>query len=138
METLSNPVRQHSTAGVNVLGKETLNSPALLSLEALSFIVRLEHEFGERRQMLLRRRLARQLEINAGKYPDFLPATERIRSGDWQVAAPPKDLLDRRVEITGPPDRKMIINAMNSGANVYMADFEDACSPTWEKSSPRR
>ena len=74
----------------------------------------------------------RQQEIDAGQLPDFLPETAHIREGDWTVAPIPNDLLDRRVEITGPVDRKMIINALNSGANVFMADFEDSNSPTWQ------
>ena len=77
------------------------------------------------------RRRARKAELDAGVRPDFLSATEEIRAGDWRVAPPPDDLQDRRVEITGPIDRKMMINALNSGARVFMADFEDACSPTW-------
>ena len=77
------------------------------------------------------RRRARKAELDAGVRPDFLSATEEIRAGDWRVAPPPDDLQDRRVEITGPVDRKMMINALNSGARVFMADFEDACSPTW-------
>src|SRR5581483_9715107 len=79
---------------------------------------------------LLDRRAARQQEIDSGKLPDFLPETREIRESDWTVAPIPKDLLDRRTEITGPTDRKMIINALNSGASMYMADFEDANSPT--------
>ena len=92
---------------------------------------RLVREFDPQREGLLRRRAERQREIDAGKFPDFLPETAHIRQADWSVAPIPRDLQDRRVEITGPTDRKMIINALNSGANVYMADFEDANSPTW-------
>jgi malate synthase len=104
----------------------------ILSDEALSFAAALQKEFGPRREELLRAREERKARLDAGELPDFLPETREIREGDWTVAPIPPDLLDRRVEITGPVDRKMIINALNSGANVFMADFEDANSPTWE------
>ena len=103
----------------------------ILSADALRFVERLVREFGPQREELLRGRAKRQREIDAGQRPDFLPETEHIRRADWTVAPIPRDLQDRRVEITGPTDRKMIINALNSGASVYMADFEDANSPTW-------
>src|SRR5713226_1939366 len=103
----------------------------MLTPEAQAFLTKLARTFESRRQHLLARRRVRQQEIDAGHLPDFLPETTSIRQQEWTVAAIPKDLLDRRVEITGPVDRKMIINALNSGANVYMADFEDANSPTW-------
>src|SRR5690349_7192198 len=91
----------------------------------------LEREFGGRREELLAKREERKRRIDAGELPDLLPETREIRESDWTVAPIPRDLMDRRVEITGPVDRKMIINALNSGANVFMADFEDANSPTW-------
>ncbi len=103
----------------------------ILTPEAVAFLNKLARTFEARRQELLERRKVRQQEIDAGKLPDFLPETASIRQSDYKVAAIPKDLLDRRVEITGPVDRKMIINALNSGANVFMADFEDSNSPTW-------
>ncbi|HQV93056.1 MAG TPA: malate synthase A [Anaerolineales bacterium] len=103
----------------------------VLTTEALQFIEKLEREFHARRLDLLRARVLRQEELDAGGVPDFLPATRHIRAGEWQVAPIPADLQNRRVEITGPTDRKMVINALNSGANVFMADFEDANSPTW-------
>jgi malate synthase len=103
----------------------------ILSKDALEFLARLFAEFEPRRQDLLARRVERQREIDSGKFPDFLPETKSIRDQEWTVAPIPSDLHDRRVEITGPVDRKMVINALNSGANVYMADFEDANSPTW-------
>ena len=103
----------------------------ILNSEARSFLNDLARNFEQRRQELLARRRVRQQEIDAGKLPDFLPQTADIREAEWKVASIPKDLLDRRVEITGPVDRKMIINALNSGANVFMADFEDSNSPTW-------
>src|SRR5438270_8445436 len=104
----------------------------VLTPEAARLITRLSREFEPRRQELLARRRVRQQQIDAGRLPDFLPETAHIREGDWKVAPIPDDLLDRRVEITGPVDRKMIINALNSGANVFMADFEDSNSPTWQ------
>jgi malate synthase len=104
----------------------------ILTPEASAFLTKLAREFEARRQQLLARRRARQQQIDAGQFPDFLPETAHIRQADWTVAPIPHDLLDRRVEITGPVDRKMIINALNSGADVFMADFEDANSPTWQ------
>jgi malate synthase len=103
----------------------------ILSPEALAFLARLHRTFEGSRKELLQRRVERQQRIDAGELPDFLPETESIRKSDWTVAPIPPDLRDRRVEITGPVDCKMIINALNSGANVFMADFEDANSPTW-------
>jgi len=103
----------------------------ILTPEARRFLTKLAREFEPRRRELLQRRQTRQREIDAGAMPDFLTETEDIRKSEWTVAPIPKDLLDRRVEITGPVDRKMIINALNSGANVFMADFEDSNTPTW-------
>lgn len=103
----------------------------ILTAEALLFLLKLETTFGARRIALLEKREKRQAEIDAGVLPDFLPETADIRNSEWTVAPIPADLQDRRVEITGPVDRKMVINALNSGANVYMADFEDSHSPTW-------
>ena len=104
----------------------------ILSPEARTFLIDLARKFEPRRQELLAKRRVRQQELEAGKMPDFLPETAEIRKAEWKVAPIPADLLDRRVEITGPVDRKMIINALNSGANVFMADFEDSHSPTWQ------
>jgi malate synthase len=111
----------------------TLNEieTAILTPEARAFLLKLAGRFEPRRQELLARRRTVQREIDRGKFPDFLPETAAIRQSEWKVAPIPKDLVDRRVEITGPVDRKMIINALNSGANVFMADFEDSNSPTW-------
>ncbi len=103
----------------------------ILTPEALAFVAALQRAFNGRRLELLARRAERQAEISAGVMPDFLPETADIRAADWTVAPIPDDLQDRRVEITGPVDRKMIINALNSGASVYMADFEDSHAPTW-------
>jgi malate synthase len=104
---------------------------SILTPEARAFLLKLGAAFEPRRQELLARRRTVQQDIDNGKLPDFLPETAGIRQSDWKVAPIPKDLRDRRVEITGPVDRKMIINALNSGANVFMADFEDSNSPTW-------
>ncbi len=103
----------------------------ILSDDALRFVGELHEQFDSRRRELLARRAERVARWNAGDLPDFLPETREIREGDWQVAAPPPPLQDRRVEITGPTERKMVINALNSGARGFMADFEDALSPTW-------
>jgi malate synthase len=104
---------------------------AIVTPAAQAFLANLANRFESRRQELLARRKTIQKELDKGKFPDFLPETAEIRRKDWKVAPIPTDLLDRRVEITGPVDRKMIINALNSGANVYMADFEDSNTPTW-------
>jgi malate synthase len=103
----------------------------ILTREALEFFAELQRRFDPTRRELLRLRVERQARIDAGELPDFLPETREIREGDWKVAPVPDDLRDRRVEITGPVERKMMINALNSGARVFMADFEDANSPTW-------
>ncbi|WP_312476403.1 malate synthase A [Neobacillus sp.] len=120
------------TTGIEVVGALKAQYEEILTPEALNFIEELEQNFGARRVELLQSRQKRQEEINHGKMPDFLPETKQIRNGDWTIAPLPQDLQDRRVEITGPTDRKMVINALNSGAKVFMADFEDATSPTWE------
>src|SRR5438034_3422673 len=104
----------------------------VLTPEALEFVWRLQEEFGSRRAARLERRTRRQVELDEGTLPDFLPGTAAVRADRWQVAAAPADLEDRRVEITGPVERKMMINALNSGARVFMADFEDALAPTWD------
>ncbi len=103
----------------------------ILTPEALAFLAELHRRFNDRRLELLALRDERQTRFDSGAMPDFSAATAEIRAGDWKVAPIPADLLDRRVEITGPVDRKMIINALNSGAKVFMADFEDASSPVW-------
>lgn len=103
----------------------------VLTPEAQKFLIALHRQFNERRKQLLETRKLRQTEIDNGVLPDFLPETKTVREGSWTVAPLPADLLDRRVEITGPVDRKMIINALNSGAKVFMADFEDSNTPSW-------
>ena len=114
-----------------VLGPMAGRAGEILTPAALAFLAELHHRFDARRRNLLAARLERQRRFDAGERPDFLTDTRTIRDGDWRVAPIPADLQDRRVEITGPVDRKMIINALNSGAKVFMADFEDATSPTW-------
>ncbi len=104
----------------------------ILTPEALDFLAALHREFNPRRLQLLTARITRQHKLDAGARPDFLHETADIRNDDWTIAPLPADLQDRRVEITGPVDRKMIINALNSGARVFMADFEDSTTPTWE------
>src|SRR5467141_1199026 len=120
-----------TTEQVEVKGPVAGRAGEVLTQEALDFVGRLQREFGGRRQQLLAARDERQARIDAGEMPDFLSSTSSVRSSEWHVAAAPHDLQDRRVEITGPTDRKMLINALNSGARVFMADFEDANSPTW-------
>src|SRR5258708_9739375 len=104
---------------------------SILTPEALAFLAALHRQFNPRREELLARREARKQRLDAGEIPHFLPETRLVRDGQWTVAPITADLLDRRVEITGPVDRKMIINALHSGANVFMADFEDSNAPTW-------
>ncbi|WP_102347421.1 malate synthase A [Bacillus sp. Marseille-P3661] len=119
-------------SGIKVIGQVTQEYGEILTPAALSFIEKLVRNFGTRREELLEMRKLKQVEIDNGRMPDFLPETDHIRNGNWTIAPLPHDLLDRRVEITGPVERKMIINALNSGAKVFMADFEDANSPTWD------
>jgi len=120
-----------TTGHAKILGPVTGRAAEVLTLDALAFLAGLHRAFDARRRELLAARVARQAKFDAGETPDFLAETADVRAGDWKVATIPADLLDRRVEITGPVDRKMIINALNSGAKVFMADFEDATSPTW-------
>jgi malate synthase len=117
--------------GVVVTGEISPGATEILTHDALALVAKVHREFNARRVELLKRRAHRQAELDAGKLPDFLAETEEIRESAWTVAPIPADLLDRRVEITGPTDRKMIINAFNSGAKVFMADCEDANAPTW-------
>ncbi|MFC6644328.1 malate synthase A [Granulicella cerasi] len=119
-------------AGVELHATTADKYAEILTPEALEFAVALQREFNATRKQLLENRVARQARIDAGELPDFLPETAHIRESEWTVAPLPADILDRRVEITGPVDRKMIINALNSGAKVFMADFEDSSTPTWE------
>ncbi len=118
--------------GITIAGSMPEEYGRVLTPEAMAFIAEMSRKFEPARQKLLQMRVERMREIERGALPDFLPETAEIRDADWKVGPIPADLQDRRVEITGPVDRKMIINALNSGANVYMADFEDANSPTWD------
>ena len=124
-----------ASTATNLQGVEitatTNKQEEILTPDALKFVVDLERKFGPKRRELLAARVARQARLDAGERPDFLPETAEIRKAKWTVAPLPADLLDRRVEITGPVDRKMVINALNCGASTYMADFEDANTPTW-------
>ncbi len=120
------------TRGVEIRGAASPAVDAVLTPDALAFVADLHRTFNPRRKELLARRAQRQAEIDRGLLPTFLPETEDIRQALWRVAPAPPDLEDRRVEITGPTERKMMINALNSGAKVFMGDFEDALSPTWE------
>jgi malate synthase len=120
-----------SKDGVEFLAKPHAQQARVLTPEAMRFVVELQRKFNARRVELLAARGERQKRLDAGEKPGFLPETQHIRESEWTVAAIPADLLDRRVEITGPVDRKMIINALNSGAKVFMADFEDSNTPTW-------
>ncbi|MBE7521052.1 MAG: malate synthase A [Burkholderiales bacterium] len=118
--------------GIDITGRITSEYAEVLTPSALAFAAKLERAFGPRRAELMALRAARQAEFDAGKLPDFLPETRAVREGNWTCAPVPADIVDRRVEITGPVDRKMIVNALNSGANVFMADFEDANTPRWD------
>ncbi|MDR6529442.1 malate synthase [Caulobacter rhizosphaerae] len=118
-------------ANIQINGPVEGRAVEVLTPEALAFVADLHRRFDVRRRELLAARVARQARFDAGELPDFLPETAEVRAADWTVAPIPADLQDRRVEITGPVDRKMIINALNCGAKVFMADFEDATSPTW-------
>jgi malate synthase len=117
---------------VEILAPVSGRSQEILTLQALAFVAKLSRAFEPRRRELLAARTRRQKEFDAGAMPEFLPETRAVRDADWTVAPPPQDLEDRRVEITGPTDRKMVINALNSGANVFMADFEDSNTPSWQ------
>ena len=117
--------------GVQIKGEILPGLNEVLTTDALAFLAKLQRTFGGRREECLRNREMRQAAFDRGEALDFLPETREIREADWVCASIPPDLLDRRVEITGPTDRKMVINALNSGAKVFMADFEDANSPTW-------
>ncbi|HXV58553.1 MAG TPA: malate synthase A [Gaiellaceae bacterium] len=120
-----------AVAGVELRTPAEGRAAEILSPDALAFVGELHRRFDARRRELLALRAERQARLDAGELPDFLPETREVREGDWRVAPVPADLQDRRVEITGPVDRKMVINALNSGARCFMADFEDANSPTW-------
>jgi malate synthase len=120
-----------TASGISISGALSPGFESILTDEALGFLAALERRFGGERRRLLALRAERQARLDAGEKPGFLPETAHIREADWRIAPLPADLMDRRVEITGPVDRKMIINALNSGAKVFMADFEDSNTPSW-------
>lgn len=116
---------------VQILGRDHQKYASILTEDAFQFLVALHQQFESRREELLELRKIREVELSQGKQPDFLKETAHVREGDWTCNSTPVDLMDRRVEITGPVDRKMVINALNAGVRVFMADFEDSSSPTW-------
>ncbi|MGH9051887.1 MAG: malate synthase, partial [Acidimicrobiia bacterium] len=118
--------------GIEVRGPIEGRAAEVLTPEALSFVADLHRQFDPTRRRLLEERARRQGRIDEGELPDFLEETGSVREGDWRVAPAPADLHDRRVEITGPTERKMMINALNSGARIFMADFEDSNTPSWQ------
>ena len=128
MSTHSSPSQG---SGLRILGALSSDHKTILNEDAKQFLIELHRHFNKRRKELLAQRQVVQSDLDKGNLPDFFEDTKSIRESEWQVATLPSDLLDRRVEITGPVDRKMIINALNSGAKVFMADFEDSNSPTW-------
>ncbi len=119
-------------AGVQLTSTDAPYADEILTPEALGFAAQLHRSFNPERLRLLQDRVRRQERIDAGEMPDFLPNPIESRDPDWRVAPAPPDFDDRRVEITGPAEPKMMINALNSGASVFMCDFEDALSPTWD------
>src|SRR5882762_11309928 len=125
METSEIPIR---TTQESILALER----EILTPDVVEFLKQLDLRFEASRLHLLEQRAIRQAQFDAGVLPDFLVETKSVRSGQWRVAEYPKDIADRRVEITGPTDRRMVINALNSGAKVFMADFEDSTAPTWK------
>ncbi|MBV6487917.1 MAG: malate synthase A [Pseudorhodoplanes sp.] len=128
---VSRPARRRVTSAVALKGRIGPRYREILTPEALDFLAALHRAFEGRRRRLIAARAVRQKRFDVGELPDFLSETRAVRDHEWQIAPIPADLQDRRVEITGPVDRKMVVNALNSGANVYMADFEDANAPTW-------
>jgi malate synthase len=118
-------------SGINISVPVSPEQSGILTTEALAFIAELARKFGPVRLSLLEHRVKRQAELDAGKLPDFLVETASVRNRDWSIAQVPAELLDRRVELTGPAERKMLINGLNAGASVYMADVEDSMTPTW-------
>ncbi len=118
--------------GVEIRAPQKPGFDSILTSDALALVAKLHREFNGRRQELLARRVERVKRLDAGEKPDFLAETRNIRDGSWKIAPIPKDLQCRRVEITGPVERKMIINALNSGADAYMTDFEDSNTPNWD------
>ena len=127
---------QKQMRDVEFTSPQTSDSDAVLTPAALAFLAKLQRSFAARWRQLLERRVERQAHLDTGERPAFLPETQTVRNNpSWRVAPIPADLQKRHVEITGPTDKKMLINALNSGADIFMADFEDANSPTWAKRS---
>src|SRR5262245_13323222 len=131
MRSLRELTGRRAARGAGAATQAAPGGDDVLTPEARSLLADLHHEFEPRRRELLRARELRADAFAKGVLPRFLPATAEVREGEWTVAPVPAEIADRRVEITGPVDRKMVINALNSGARVFMADFEDANSPTW-------
>src|SRR6186997_2193720 len=125
-------LRDNWPDGVEICGRLAPGFEEIVTTGAVTFIAKMERAFRRRRADCLRRRHERQARLDAGESLDFLSETKHVRDGDWTCASIPEDLRDRRVEITGPTDRKMVINALNSGAKVFMADCEDSLTPTWD------
>jgi malate synthase len=123
---------QDAAPALSVAPSGVERAPEVLTPEALELLQTLHRQFEPRRRALLAAREQRQVAFDAGEWPEFLPASVDVRGAEWHIAPVPGDLMDRRVEITGPPDRKMIINALNAPVRTFMADFEDSCSPTWD------
>src|SRR5258708_4236456 len=132
-ETMANPLSSLSLPqGMEITAEIKPGYEAILTREALELVAALHRTFEPRRQQLLQARVERTKRLDAGERPDFLVETKSVREGDWKIAPLPQDLQCRRVEITGPVERKMIINALNSGADSYMTDFEDSNAPSWD------
>jgi malate synthase len=121
----------NSASDIQVVDRVDGRGDEILTPDALAFVAELQRRFGGRRDELLRRRRVRREEMSRAATADFLPETREVRTSEWTVAPAPADLVDRRVEITGPPEPKMAINALNSGARVWLADLEDANTPHW-------
>jgi malate synthase len=126
------PYTPETWPAIDISRRPVERSDEVLTPGALELLASLHRQFNPRRLQLLAQRVRRQADIDRGVLPDFLPETAQIRADDWRIAAVPADLADRRVELTGPADRKMIVNALNAQVRTFMADFEDSCSPTWE------
>jgi malate synthase len=130
---MNSPLKcQPTWPAIDISRRQVERSEEVLTAEALELLADLHCRFNPRRLQLLALRQRRQAEIDRGQRPDFLPETAQIRADDWRIAPVPADLADRRVELTGPPERKMVVNALNAPVGTFMADFEDSCSPTWE------
>lgn len=130
---MSAPAQTHCSARLRIQGEMQPEYAQILTPDAVALVSELVERFAPQRGELLKQRVARQARIDGGELPDFLPETAHIREGDWTIRGIPADLQDRRVEITGPVERKMVINALNANVKVFMADFEDSLAPAWNK-----